>query len=174
MNSQAGNPLSSAVHSSEPRDPRTGKLIDVLRRLKDWMLGSSERRRSPRYEEPALVAYYWDGSVPLPHEVRNISSTGIYVRTTERWYPGTIVELRVNRELGHGEQHQRAESVVLHCKVVRDGADGVGLRFISLEAQERKALTLFVANVIATVSRRRSAMKQLGTVRATISHGLSE
>jgi len=62
--------------------------------LSRWLENEdSKKRRAPRLVEPALVVYYWDGSVPEGRRIRDISSSGAYVVTPERWYIGTIVRL---------------------------------------------------------------------------------
>jgi c-di-GMP-binding flagellar brake protein YcgR len=102
-----------------------------------------DRRRAARIVEPAVVAYYWDGSVPLPHRVRDISRAGIYLYTGERWYPGTILNLTLDTEqIGTGEMaaNTPVESITLWSKVVRHGSDGVGLEFILVKPDDREKL----------------------------------
>ncbi|HEY6764483.1 MAG TPA: hypothetical protein VI386_06905, partial [Candidatus Sulfotelmatobacter sp.] len=55
-------------------------------------------------KSPLLVAYYWDGAAPTSHKIQNISSTGFYLTTKERWLPGTMVTMTLQRTdiaLGH-------------------------------------------------------------------------
>jgi hypothetical protein len=98
-------------------------------------LSSYDHRKAPRLKLPLLVAYYWDGAAPAPHEVQNISSTGFYLLTEERWQPGTIVTMTLQRtSTAHGnpsaEQH-----IAVMAKVVRLGEDGVGFAFMPLELE---------------------------------------
>jgi hypothetical protein len=46
--------------------------------VKNWLeeLMSLQQRRAPRHIEPRLVAFYWDGAVPEPHYLQDVSSTG--------------------------------------------------------------------------------------------------
>ncbi len=136
-------------------------MQQIVNRLKEWVLQPSEKRRAERYYEPGAVAYYWDGSVPVPHEIRDISLTGAYMCTPERWYPGTIVKLalKTQREGVQGS----GESMEVRCRVVRQGPDGVGLQFISREVSERKGLHRFIANVIVTLRRKRPTDRGAGT-----------
>lgn len=127
----------------------------MISQFKDWMLQISERRRAERYPDTGTVAYYWDGSVPVPHEIRDISLTGAYLRTPERWYPGTIV--KVSLKTNQSGADNPGESIEVSCRVVRHGPDGVGLQFVSRQATERKGLHRFLASVIANLRRRRSA-----------------
>ncbi|HYK38270.1 hypothetical protein [Alloacidobacterium sp.] len=42
-----------------------------------------------------LVTYFYDGesATPAAHRVKDISSTGLYLLTERRWYPGTLIIL---------------------------------------------------------------------------------
>ncbi len=50
-----------------------------------------EHRKTERQRAPQLAAYYWNGANAVPHSVRDISSTGAYIVTEERWHLGTIL-----------------------------------------------------------------------------------
>jgi PilZ domain len=93
----------------------------------EW-LSSRERRRAKRQDSPHLVAHYWDGAAPSAHEVRDISSTGLYLLTDERWYPGTVVTMSLQKADAADTDPDR--SIMVNAKVVRSGADGVGLSLI--------------------------------------------
>jgi hypothetical protein len=104
--------------------------IKAVRPPKNWLerWWSPDPRRAPREPAPGLAAYYWNGAAPKAHTVRDISSTGLYVVTEERWYPGTLVLMTLQRT-GKGEEiAERAISVM--SRAVRWGNDGVGLQFI--------------------------------------------
>jgi Flp pilus assembly protein TadG len=99
-------------------------------------LTSSDHRKAPRTESPLLVAYYWDGSVPMSHEIRNISATGFYLLTRERWHPGTVVTMTLQRTAGAKENSDTEHYISVLSKVVRLGQDGVGFAFVPLEAKD--------------------------------------
>jgi hypothetical protein len=108
-----------------------------MKSVTNWFkrLSSSEHRKAQRMKSPLLVAYYWDGAVPTSHPIQNISSTGAYLSTKERWLPGTMVTMTLQRTdiaLGHPgtEPH-----VAVLSKVVRLDEEGVGLAFVPLEAR---------------------------------------
>lgn len=128
--------------------------MHVVSWLKEWVLQPSEQRRAERHPEPGTVAYYWDGSVPVPRELRDISLSGAYLYTPERWYPGTIVKLAL--KANRAGVDSPGESIEVRCRVVRHGADGVGLQFISQKIEERKGLHRFVMGVIANLRRKRA------------------
>ncbi len=103
--------------------------------LERWW--SPDPRKAPREPAPGLAAYYWTGGVAEAHNVRDISSTGLYLVTEERWYPGTLI-LMTLQETGSGtESSERAISV--HTRAVRWGEDGVGLQFILLNKQDARS-----------------------------------
>lgn len=127
------------------------EVMQIVNRLKEWVFQPPERRRAERLKDPDTVAYYWDGSVPVPREIRDISLQGAYLCTPERWYVGTIVKLalKTNRPPTNG----RGESIQVTCKVIRHGEDGVGLQFISQEVIERKGLHRFLMSVMENLSK---------------------
>ncbi len=101
-----------------PSEPRTS--------YKRWW--SPDPRKAPRMPGTGLAAYFWNGAAPVPHGVRDISSTGLYVVTEERWYPGTLVVMILQR----GDQGEEIEerSIRVQSRAVRWGPDGVGLQFL--------------------------------------------
>jgi PilZ domain len=105
----------------------------------NWLerLFSSERRKTHRMNSPLLVAYYWDGAAPTPHRIQDISSTGFYLITTERWPLGTIVTMTLQRtDIALGHSCTQTHIVVL-SQVLRQDGDGVGFAFVPLESQEK-------------------------------------
>ena len=113
-----------------------------------------ERRSTERQKAPLLAAYYWNGSQPLPHSVSDISHSGLYLLTEDRWHHGTLLMLTVQKPLKDGGV-QVDQSIRLQSKVVRWGTDGVGFAFIfpnaaysgnataSFQGADRKALIAF-------------------------------
>jgi PilZ domain-containing protein len=112
-------------------------------RLAQWLLQPSGPSRSPRYVQPGLVAYYWAGSVSLPHEIRDISVTGAYLCTTEPWHAGTLIHSTFSRNRAE-DQNAPAEFIVITCEVVRRDADGLGVRFIPPDRKTRRVLNDFI------------------------------
>jgi len=122
---------------------------------KSWLdrFWSPDPRRAPRDTSPRLAAYYWTGAAPEAHSVRDISSTGMYVVTEERWYPGTLVLMTLQRTEDGEEVSERSISVL--SRAVRWGEDGVGLQFILPKNQDpqrndgadRKALERFLVGL---------------------------
>ena len=97
-------------------------------------------RKSRRESLAGLVAYYFTGGPPKPHAVRDISTSGLYLVTHERWYRGTVVQMTLT-------DHQNStfdRSISLYAKAVRLGSDGVGFRFVLDGERQRPGKVLEV------------------------------
>jgi len=94
----------------------------------------SERPRAERRAIPGLEAIHWTGSSPGLDIVRNISATGMYLVTRERWPQGEVNPIRlVYPELSDDSpEHQ----VTLETKTARWGEDGMGLTFVLPECMD--------------------------------------
>jgi len=108
------------------KDPRPRKSW-----LERWW--SPDPRKAPREPSPGLAAYYWNGSTPQAHSVRDISSSGLYIVTEERWYPGTLVLMTLHKTDAGEASSER--SIFVQSRAVRWGSDGVGLQFVLTGAQ---------------------------------------
>jgi hypothetical protein len=102
---------------------------------------TQERRRTGRREFPPLVAYYWDGGSPRAHDIRDISATGFYLFTEERWYPGTQVMILLQKPGDAGNDPDR--SITVNAKVVRFGIDGIGFSFVMPEKKSSRGADSF-------------------------------
>jgi hypothetical protein len=89
------------------------------------LLLPDEERWGVRSALPGLVAYFFTGGAPKPHQVRDISTSGLFVLTSERWYPDTYVRLTLTDE----REPTAQRSITLHARVVRSTEDGVALEF---------------------------------------------
>ena len=66
----------------------------AIGKMKGWLAGEREEpRRALRIPHPEILVYYWDGSAPEGRRIHDISHSGAYICTPERWYPGTIIRL---------------------------------------------------------------------------------
>jgi hypothetical protein len=115
--------------------------VEPMKMLK-W-LRSAERRRSPRSPVNGVVAFYWNGGVARSHAVREVSMHGAVVDTSEEWYPGTLIQLVVQRPPnGHGDSPELF--VGLWGKVVRRSEAGICLDFVFQEPTERLRFQQFL------------------------------
>lgn len=100
-------------------------------RLLRWLFGisaSADRRRNERFPSPGLVAYYWTGGEPTAYQIGNVSLSGLYLLTEERWHPGTRIVMTLQKGsdgVVGSEKISRVES-----EVVRWGEDGIGFEFL--------------------------------------------
>jgi len=126
-------------------------LKGLMGGLSRWLENRPEdKRRAPRQAQPSVLVYYWDGSVPEGRKIRDISASGAYVITPERWYVGTIVRLilqgyKTTSQPDGGIVPSRSTSIP--SRVVRHGPDGIGVEFMFSSPEEEKALQDFLASI---------------------------
>src|SRR5713226_7653411 len=114
--------------------------MHVIERINSWLQGP-QWQRLPEGVERQLAAYYWDGAAPVPREVRNVSPQGAYIVTSEKWYPGTIMDLGLEyKAQPAGTSLAPKLAVRVRSKVVSHGPDGVAVAFVYVNRQERQEL----------------------------------
>jgi Flp pilus assembly protein TadG len=123
----------------------------AIGKMKGWLAGEEEEpRRGPRSSHPEILVYYWDGSAPEGRRVHDISQSGAYICTPERWYRGTIIRLILQRGprtvRGDGATAPNA-SICIPARVVRQGSDGVAVEFMFGNRQEEKSFRAFLAAI---------------------------
>jgi hypothetical protein len=110
---------------TQPHDSFTSKFLSFFDNEERRV---SERRSNTRIPDPPLRAYLgvFGSTEPIP--IGNISSTGFYLRTQDRWLPGTNMPLRLERtdKPGYAALH----CVAVPTRVVRSDRYGVGFSFI--------------------------------------------
>jgi hypothetical protein len=111
---------------------------------KNWLprRSSSDRRGAMRKRWPRLVAYDSKGGALAVLGIRDISATGIYVMTEERWPLGASVKMSLQRT--DSIDDQAAHPITVQLRVSRWGADGVGLEFIQPEVEETALMAMRV------------------------------
>lgn len=119
----------------EPGRPPTIESESWKKRLglgpRNWftnlLLGDPvDPRNASRELLPGLIAYYFTGGNPVAQEVRDISTTGIYIITNERWYPGTVVRVTLT-----DRDHPTPDrTLTVNAQAIRWGKDGVGLELV--------------------------------------------
>lgn len=87
-----------------------------------------EQRRVPRLPTPGLVGYFYTGGESRPQEIRNLSVAGFFMRTDERWMPGTIIRVTLQQPPTH--QDHPGIAITINCRVVSRCQDGVGFEFV--------------------------------------------
>lgn len=91
-----------------------------------------DRRRAERRTSPSLAAYHWKGPIPRENSVRDISSTGAYLLTQERWEPGEVIALTLQRS----GPPERENSFPVHARAVRWDEHGVAVSFVLPEGAD--------------------------------------
>ncbi len=127
----ANSVLRANAGREAPKKKSGAKKKDALTtRLLRWLnlADAPERRTYTRLVSPGLVAYDANQSGAQPLEVGDVSPTGIYLRTRERWRPGDLISLTLaKKSASEKEYHSR---VAVQAGAVRCGEDGVGLSFV--------------------------------------------
>lgn len=104
-------------------------------RFKRWLNpvapANSDRRKAHRRYVPGMVAHYFTGGAPKPHDVADISMTGFYLLTEDRWMPDTMIQMTLQKPCAKGE---RKQSITVLSKIVRGGSDGVAAQFVMPES----------------------------------------
>ena len=111
-------------------DTTMGKSIEWLENFVTPEAGRAERRAVEHF-----AAYRWNGSALEQDTVKDISATGVYLVTKERWRLGTTVWLTLQKE--GSVELDRTRRITTRAKVTRSGADGVALTFISSKDDPR-------------------------------------
>ncbi len=127
-------PKSQRTAATDLNEPGMENIKPSKNWLERWWSSDPRKdmRKAPRAQLPGLTAYYWTGAAATAHAIRDISSTGLYVVTEERWYPGTLI-LMTLQESGDGQESVE-RSIAVHSRAVRWGNDGVGLQFVTQDA----------------------------------------
>ena len=146
--SQQSEDTAPTKASAADSQSRGGRLVRWL------LLGQADKTKDHREPATGLVAFFWTGGVPEAHVIRDVSSSGLYLITSERWYLGTVVRLTLRIANGNGPGH----SICIRAEATGWGNDGVDLRFVPRDARkqtgdlaehpdgaDRKQLELFLA-----------------------------
>ncbi|MGA3371333.1 MAG: hypothetical protein ABSC48_06175 [Terracidiphilus sp.] len=96
----------------------------------------AQPRKAHRATLPGLAAYFWTGGAPQAYAISNISSTGLYVVTEERWYPGTLIQMTLKKQGTPGVCPESSISVMVKAR--RWGNDGVGLAFVIRDSRNSR------------------------------------
>jgi hypothetical protein len=133
-------PAAAAEPAPTPILEETGRK--TLKVSKSWLQrllspDPPEPRKATREVVQGLAAFYFTGGDPSPHAVRDVSPTGFYLFTDERWYPGTVIRMTLT------DKRQAADerSITVSASVVRWGNDGVGLGFVLPDKKDPRGMS---------------------------------
>lgn len=109
-------------------EPEEEESPSFTLRFLRWLFPEVNQRRAVRYPTPGLVAFYWTGGAPHSYNVGDMSATGLFLLTKERWAPGTLIQMTLQQQ--DGKQHHAENSICVLSEVVRWSEDGAGFNFI--------------------------------------------
>ena len=116
-----------------------GVVVGLIDRLEDWLQdevaekpqeaqGPADWRASRRLLNPPVIAHYWTGGPPRASRIADLSASGLYLLTKDRWRPGSRISMTLQRT---DQEHGRhGADLVVDFLVVRWGCDGIGGAFI--------------------------------------------
>lgn len=136
------------------------RLSDLKRELKK--LGEPERPRPERRTATGLAARYGLDPTFTPAEIKDISSSGIYLCTEKRLPTGELITL-ILQELGE-PQNSSGLQISVQARVARQGEDGVGLSFV-LPPGMNADLWAFLMRNIVTLKDRNQVAELFRTLR---------
>jgi hypothetical protein len=101
-----------------------------------WMMQTPEAGRAKRYTLPGLVAYHWTGGDAHGCEIGDISTTGMYLVTDERWFVGTVMLMTLQRPVTHGSKPTPPDAAPSPGPVSRNPRDHLSGNVASHLAEE--------------------------------------
>jgi len=141
-------PDEGAVSGESADAHQSAQKGSLLQRFRKWLDGDKETKtwRADRRALPGLIAYYWTGGAPQSYQLANISLTGLYLLTDERWVIETVIQMRLQRT--DKQEYEAGGSIPVLVKVARWGVDGVGLQFVFPEpGTQQKATSMAGTNL---------------------------
>lgn len=114
-----------------------------------WLerLVHADKDRAERRATENFVAYWWDGERVREEVVRDVSTTGVFVCTSEKWPQGKTVWVTMQRRGPLEVLPERRMTAQL--KAMRPLADGVGCMFVSVAEPEERAWEELVEHAAA-------------------------
>jgi hypothetical protein len=134
---------------------------------KSWIrrLGHPDNPRAERRIPSGLIAWPVDNPASKPSVVKDISSTGLYLLTEERWPIDELIPLTIELE---GLLENRAEEgIAVQARVARHGEDGIGLSFVLPDDLDADLWEVLVRNA-ALLSDPKDLLYTLRLLRTTL------
>jgi hypothetical protein len=118
----------------------------------DWKrvirsIGYPETPRAERRSPSGIAAEYVSRSGPKVGRVRNISTTGLYVETEDRWQAGEVIQLTLLRETPAASVSQL--QIKVQVRIVVQDENGVGAAFLLPEGLDPELWEALVDHVDA-------------------------
>lgn len=109
-----------------------------------------ESDRADRRPADEFAAYWWDGAAMREDAVRDVSSTGVFVQSGQRWERDDVVWLTLQRRGAVELLPDRR--MTMQAKAMRVEADGAGFLFVSLADAEARAWETVVERVLEMIA----------------------
>jgi hypothetical protein len=119
-------------------------ISNLKRGLKS--LGEPLHPRAERIAAPRLTASYSDDSLSEPADVKDISSSGLYLVTGKRLPTGEMITITLQEEEAPESSSELQFSV--HARVARQGEDGMGLSFVLPPGLDTRLWSVLVRNIV--------------------------
>ena len=119
-----------------------------MNQWKSWIqkLGHPEKPRAERRIPSGLVAMRTGNPASQPSIIKNISSTGLYLLTAERWPVDELIPLTI--EMQDLPESRADERIRMQARVARHGEDGIGLGFILPDGLDRDLWEVLMRNAV--------------------------
>jgi len=137
---RAGKPTAIRLQEEEEQLPKLPLYLRILH----WLFPEVNQRRAMRYPTPGLVAYYWTGGAPYSYQVGDMSATGLFLLTKERWAPGTLIQMTIQRQDGKAINN----SICVLSEVVRWGENGSGFNFVLSDYEDFRSYGILPTDAI--------------------------
>jgi hypothetical protein len=122
--------------------------VIAVSQWKRWIrrLGHPETPRAERRTPLGLTAWQTNNPASQPSTIKNISSTGLYLLTKERWPVDELIPLTI--ELAGLPENRAEDRIRVQARVVRHDEDGIGLSFVLPAGLDRDLWEVLVDNAI--------------------------
>ncbi len=114
------------LKEKEKAQSKAPEKDSLISRFLQWL--ETDNRKARRFPLPGLVACYWTADKPNACSIADISATGLYLITDERWFPGSLIPMTLQRAGSVVEDPK--DWIPVMTQVVRSGSDGRGLAFV--------------------------------------------
>jgi hypothetical protein len=132
-------------------------ILGCIAKVREFL---NDKRRVMRIPDPPLRVCYSTGGPALYRTLRDISPWGAFIPTDEDWLPGTAIYFVLERRID-GNDHYSAQngSFGVWGRVVRRSPQGLGVKFLVVNRQERVRLQQFLEDTVREALLARAAQE---------------
>jgi hypothetical protein len=141
--------------------------VTAVSQWKSWIrrLGHPEKPRAERRTPLGLKAWQTNNPASQPTTIKDISSTGLYLLTAERWPVDELIPLTI--EMESLSENRAEDRIRVQARVARHGEDGVGLAFVFPAGLDRDLWDVLLDNAI-TLTEPAALIYTLRLLRTTL------